>query len=471
MSAVFISYARGEARAAATVAEALRALGYEVWRDDELPPHRAYAEVIEERIDSATAVLVLWSPEAAKSQWVRSEADRARAQGKLAQAMLAPVRLPMPFDQIQCADLSGWPGEAGSGAWRKLVASLAEMCGGAAAEPAAVRQPAAGPATRQPSVAVRPFASAGGEAERLIAEGVADELVTALARFPQLKVIGGDGAGQLGARYVLEGAVRRAGAQVRISVKLIEAQDAAQVWAERFDGAADDAFGLQDRAAAAAAAGVMSAIDAAETRRALALPPDQLSAYELFLRAVHLERVFTREALEEGVQLLELAAARDPGFGPALAFAALLRSLLLLNGWVDDPAETTRQALDLARRALGAASLDADSLSTVATVFIWVGDDPAGSDAMVARAMAQNPGAALPWFAGGWVKLFGGEPALAIEHFERHLAINPRSPLQPVRRRRDRHGAGAAAALRRGRQSTCARRCARRPTSGRSAPR
>ena len=436
MPDVFISYARDEVATADRVVAALRALGYEVWRDDEIPPHRVYAEVLAERIDAAKAVLVLWSPKAAKSQWVRSEADRARAQDKLVQAMMAPVSLPMPFDQIQCADLAGWTGEATSGPWRKLIASLAEMSGRAPAEPAAVRPAAAAsPAGGPPSVAVPPFAvplSAGGEgeAERLIAEGVADELVTALSRFPQLKVIGGEAARRPGARFMLEGSVRRAGAQVRISVKLTDARDGAQIWAERFDGSADDAFALQDRAAAAAAAGVMNAIDAVETRRVLALPPDQLSPYELFLRAVHLERVFTREALEEGTALLELATARDPTFGPALAFAALTNSLIVMNGWADDAEEATRRALDLARQALATARLDADSLSTVATVFIWVGEDPAGCDAMVARAIAQNPDATLPWFASGWVRLFGGEPALAIEHFERHLAMDPRSTLQ-----------------------------------------
>ena len=430
MTDVFISYARGEVQRAEQVVAALRELGYEVWRDDEIPPHRDYTEVLSERIDAARAVLVLWSPAAAKSQWVRSEADRARAQAKLVQAMLAPVRLPMPFDQIQCEDLSAWQGDSLAPAWRKLVASLAEMSGRAPSEPAARRPAEPGPPPGSPSLAIAPFSRGGDEADRLIAEGVADELATALARFAQLKVIGGEAAREARASFALEGAVRRAGDQVRISIKLVDTRDGTQVWAERFDGAADDAFGLQDRAAAAAAAGVMNAIGAVETRRALALPPDQLSAGQLFLRAVHLERAFTREAMEEGIALLEMAVARDPTFGQAPAFAALLHSLLLLNGWADDPERTTRQAIDLARQALSAASLDPDALATVATVFIWLGQDPAGADAMVARATAQNPGGAQPWFASGWVKLFAGEPALAIEHFERHLAIDPRSALQ-----------------------------------------
>src|SRR5579863_4362832 len=124
MSEVFISYARSTEPQARQIGEALRALGYGVWRDDELPAHRAYAEVIEERLKAAKAVVVVWSDEAVKSQWVRSEANRARGEGKLVQLKVDGAGLPMPFDQIQCASLVGWDGEADSPGWRKVVASV-----------------------------------------------------------------------------------------------------------------------------------------------------------------------------------------------------------------------------------------------------------------------------------------------------------------------------------------------------------
>src|SRR5579871_7011444 len=104
MADVFISYARSTERQAQAIAGALRASGYAVWRDDELPPHRSYADVIEERLAAAKAVLVVWSTDAVKSQWVRSEADRAREAGKIVQVNVDGVPMPMPFDQIQCAD-------------------------------------------------------------------------------------------------------------------------------------------------------------------------------------------------------------------------------------------------------------------------------------------------------------------------------------------------------------------------------
>src|SRR3984957_14694453 len=111
MSDVFISYARSSAAQAQQVTAALRSLGYVVWRDDDIPAHRSYADVIQERLGAARAVVVIWSADAANSEWVRSEADRARARRKLVQVAFERVRLPMPFDQIQCADLTGWRGE------------------------------------------------------------------------------------------------------------------------------------------------------------------------------------------------------------------------------------------------------------------------------------------------------------------------------------------------------------------------
>src|SRR6516164_3858493 len=121
MADVFISYARSTEGAAHRVAEALRALGHRVWRDDELPAHRDYSEVIEERLRAAKAVVVLWSAEAVKSQWVRAEADLAREAGTLVQLSLDGAPLPMPFNRIQCADLRGWSGDAAAPGWKKVV--------------------------------------------------------------------------------------------------------------------------------------------------------------------------------------------------------------------------------------------------------------------------------------------------------------------------------------------------------------
>ena len=120
---VFISYARSSEEDAQRIAQSLRQQGFSVWRDDELPAHRSYSDVIEERLKSARAVVVLWSAESAKSHWVRAEANTALEAGTLVQAMLDGTIPPMPFNQIQCADLKGWTGDTDSSGWQKLQSS------------------------------------------------------------------------------------------------------------------------------------------------------------------------------------------------------------------------------------------------------------------------------------------------------------------------------------------------------------
>ena len=203
MSDVFISYARSTAKQAQAVAAALRKLGHKVWLDDAIPAHRAYADVIEEELKAAAAVVVLWSTEAVKSQWVQSEADSAREDGKLVQLNIDGARLPMPFDRIQCTDLKGWTGDLGAPGWRKVVASIATLTGvaGAPSAPAPVVE-ALPQSQSKPSVAVVPFANLSNDPEQAyFVDGVVEEIVAALARFKSIFVI------SAGDRLVSEGKV------------------------------------------------------------------------------------------------------------------------------------------------------------------------------------------------------------------------------------------------------------------------
>ncbi len=185
MASVFVSYARADETRAEGVADTLRANGYEVWRDDQLPAHRAYADVIEERLKGAAAVLVLWSTESAKSQWVRAEADAARAIGTLVQASLDGSALPMPFNQIECADLSGWRGNANSAGWRKVAASIAELAG----EIPQSRAPRTRAKRKGLSVCVLPFANMSGDAEQeYFSDGISEDITTDLSKVSALAV-------------------------------------------------------------------------------------------------------------------------------------------------------------------------------------------------------------------------------------------------------------------------------------------
>src|SRR5439155_487955 len=178
MSHVFISYARTDEPLASLIADSLRADGFEVWRDDDLPAHRAYAEVIEERIKAASAVVVLWSAEAAKSQWVRAEADLARGALTLVQASLDGGVPPMPFNQIQCADLKQWDGQRSAGGWRKLVSSVAELAGSRTEKQSETRA-----ATRDVSICVLPFQNMSGDSEQeYFSDGISEDITTDLSK-------------------------------------------------------------------------------------------------------------------------------------------------------------------------------------------------------------------------------------------------------------------------------------------------
>ena len=255
MADVFVSYARPHETQAERVADALRALGYEVWRDDELPAHRNYADVIEERLKSAKAVVVLWSAEAAKSQWVRAEADSARTAGILVQAALDGIIPPLPFNQIQCADLSGWDGSSETAGWRKLKDSLRVLVGPA--------KTSGGERPRRAKlcVCVLPFQNMSGDSEQeYFSDGISEDITTDLSQISTLGVVARNTAftfkGQsvdveelarkLGVSHVLEGSVRKAGGKVRITAQLIDGASGEHVWADRYDRDLEDIFAIQD---------------------------------------------------------------------------------------------------------------------------------------------------------------------------------------------------------------------------------
>jgi adenylate cyclase len=377
MSDIFISYARSTADQAQQVAEALRVLGYDVWRDDELPAHRAYGEVIEERLQAAKAVVVIWSAEAAKSQWVFSEANRAREDGKLVQLTVDGARLPMPFDSIQCADMAGWSGDAASPSWRKVVASVAELIGGAAA------QTTPGPAVRRLSICVLPFSNMSGDPEQeYFSDGISEDIITDLSKVSALGVIARntaftfkgksvkvpDVARELGVSHVLEGSVRKAGGRVRITAQLIDGASGEHSWAERYDRDLTDIFALQDEISEAIVKALKLKLLPEEKKAIEQRGTDNVEAYNLYLMArsyyVNGNPGDPRH-LEAIERLTRRAVDHDPGYAQAWALLAVAQYTLHRDhGRVgDDGQSALDRALalnpDLAEaRAINARRLD-----------------------------------------------------------------------------------------------------------------
>jgi TolB-like protein/class 3 adenylate cyclase len=310
---------------------------------------------------------------------------------------------------------------------------------------AATEQPTAPPTALplpdKPSIAVLPFANMSGDPEQeYFVDGMVEEIITALSQIRWLFVIARNSTftykgrpidvkqvgRELGVRYVLEGSVRKAGRQVRITGQLIDALTGTHLWAGRYDGALEDVFELQDRVAVSVAGVIEPALQAAEMRRSAARPTTDLTAYDLYLRALAAFYPITKEGLVEALGLLEQAIAIDRHYGPALAWAAICHRRLVEDGWAEEPETSRRKASDLARQALQAGENDPGTLANAAIVLAYFGEDIGAMIGLVDRALTLNPSFARGWYVSGVLRLWAGEPDLAIEHVETSLRLSPR---------------------------------------------
>jgi pentatricopeptide repeat protein len=234
----------------------------------------------------------------------------------------------------------------------------------------------------------------------------------------------------LGVRYVLEGSVRKAGGRVRITAQLIEAEIGTHLWADRFDGSLEDVFELQDKVASSVAGIIEPALHAAETARSARRPTADLTAYDLYLRAYAM--VWSVSArIPEALCLMEQAIARDRRYGTALAFAALCCHRLVIDGRSTDPAKDRLKGADFARRALDVAGDDPEVLTCAAMVLASFGEDIGATMALADRALALNPNHARGWGISGLLRLWAGQPDIAIEHENTALRLSPIARVSP----------------------------------------
>ena len=307
--------------------------------------------------------------------------------------------------------------------------------------PETLRSGADPPLPDKPSIAVLPFANMSGDPEQeYFADGMVEEIITALSRIRWLFVIARNSSftykGQaidvkqvgreLGVRYVLEGSVRKAGGRVRIAAQLIDALTGTHLWADRFDGSLEDVFDLQDKVASSVAGVIEPALQAAETARSADRPTNDLTAYDLYLRAYAMVLSSARQ-IPEALCLMEQAIERDPRYGPALAWAAHCCNRLLLDGRSEDPAADRLKGADFARRALEVAGDDPSILANAALALAYFGEDIGAMMALVDRALALNPSFARGWYVSGLLRMWAGQPDIAIEHIEASLRLSPRA--------------------------------------------
>jgi TolB-like protein len=296
----------------------------------------------------------------------------------------------------------------------------------------------------KPSIAVLPFANMSCDPEQeYFADGMVEEIITALSRIRWLFVIARNSSftykGQaidvkqvgreLGVRYVLEGSVRKAEQRVRITAQLIDTTTGAHLWADRFEGALTEVFNLQDEVASTVAGIIEPALQSAEMARSASRPTAQLTAYDLYLRALADSLSYEKDKFARALELLAHAIERDPHYGPALALAAHCQKAFEVMSWTADPEGIRLTSINLARQALRYGPDEPDVLAPAAFTLGYFGEDIDVAVGLIDRCLALNPSSARGWHWSGLLRVFAGQPDLALEHFAIYLRLNPRDRL------------------------------------------
>src|SRR5215831_19059230 len=287
------------------------------------------------------------------------------------------------------------------------------------------------PLPEKASIAVLPFQNLSGDAEQdYFADGMVEEIITALSRIRWLFVIARNSSftfkgravdvkqvgRELGVMYVLEGSVRKAGNRIRITAQLLDTTNGAHLWADRFDGTLEDVFELQDNVASSVAGVIEPTLQTAEYRRSTQRPTDDLTAYDLYLQARVAHTVADRESTMRALELVRQALNRDPNYASALAVAAGCQCNIYLSVWTNDLEATRQEGVGLARRALHVAGDDPYVISKAAFALGLFGEDIATAITLIDRSLQLNPSFAHGWYQSGTLRMWAGQYDLAIEH-------------------------------------------------------
>jgi len=295
----------------------------------------------------------------------------------------------------------------------------------------------------KPSIAVLPFQNLSGDPEQeYFADGIVEEIITALSRMRWLFVIARNSSftykgrtvhakqvgRELGVRYLLEGSVRKAGSRVRITGQLIDSATGAHLWADRFEGDLEDIFDLQDQVTASVMGAIAPRLEQAEIERARRKPTESLDAYDYFLRGMAAFNQWTEDANSEALSMFRQAIELDPKFASAYGMAARSYSARKASGWVSDRAKEVAEAARWARRAAELGKDDAVALATAGMSLVFVVGEPEEGGALIDRALALNPNLATAWLSSGWAHIWLGEPEVALERLARAMRLSPLDP-------------------------------------------
>jgi len=305
----------------------------------------------------------------------------------------------------------------------------------------------------KPSIAVLPFQNMSGDiAQEYFADGVVEEIITALSRFPGLFVIARNSSftykgrsvdikqvgSELGVRYVLEGSVRRGGDRVRITGQLIDAATGAHLWADRFEGDADDIFDLQDQVTMSVVGAIAPKLERAEIERAKRKPTESLDAYDYYLRGMEHYYQDINENISKAMRLFSQATESDPAFATAYAYGAMCYVQRKASGWMTERQKEVSETARLARKAVELSKDDAVVLRTAGHALAYVVHEFDAGRLFIDRALALNPNLARAWHSSGLLRVWMGDPDTAIRHLAQFKRLSPLDSVMP------RHVCGSA---------------------------
>jgi adenylate cyclase len=305
------------------------------------------------------------------------------------------------------------------------------------------KQATALPLPDKPSIAVLPFDNMSGDPEQAyFADGLADDLITSLSRVSWLFVIARNSSfalrgekldarsigRRLGARYLVEGSVRRAGQRLRLGVQLIDAVTGNHLWADKHDGSLEDVFDFQDQVVGSLVGAIVPQLRASEIERARQKRPESLDAFDLYLRALPKLAAFSPGGIDDALELLGRSVSLSPNYAQALAHAALCHAVRPVQGHSPDQQQDLREAAELARRALDADATDPLGLSITGFLAALLHRDYEGGCDLVDRSLTINRNDALSWTLRGWINAWAGETDMAIADFAHAMRLSPLDP-------------------------------------------
>jgi adenylate cyclase len=324
-------------------------------------------------------------------------------------------------------------------AWRVRIGPSSSL---ATRPPTETAQPLA--LSDKPSIAVLPFENMSGDPEQeYFADGMVEDIITGLSRSKSLFVIARHSTftykgksvhikqvgRELGARYVLEGSVRKAGNRVRITGQLIDAATGVHLWADRFDSLLDDIFDLQDRVTSSVIGAISPQVERAEIARAQRKPTESLQAYDYYLRALSSFYQFTREQNIEALRLSQAANMIDPEFAAAYAIGAYSYLQRKFFGWRGDAAQERVEAGRLVKRAIELGKDDPTVLARAGQVLSRLMGEVEEGAALVSRAIDLDPNLVIARYTRGGDYLWLGDVEAAIEQFNVAVRLSPLDPL------------------------------------------